>query len=40
MPYRTVKYTGETMRALELRIKEIKERGETVKYFEITVVDL
>ena len=37
MPYRTVKYTGETLRALELRLQEIKEREETVLHFVIEV---
>jgi len=39
MPYRIVKYTGETVRALELRLKEIKDRGETMIIFIIEVFE-
>ena len=35
MPYRTVKYHGETMTAIEKRIEEIKQREETIIDFVI-----
>lgn len=39
MVYRIVKYTGETMKALLKRIKEIEERDETLINFEIQVYE-
>ena len=33
--YRTINYKGETLRSLELRIKEIKDNEETIIVFTI-----
>jgi len=39
MVYRTVRYTGETLKGLVKRIDEVKERGEEVMYFSIVTFD-
>ena len=35
MPYRTIKYNGETLKKLEEVIQEIKETGEDVFFFTV-----
>lgn len=35
MPYRTIKYKGETLKKLQKVIEEIKENEENILYFTI-----